>query len=68
MNVTCELPKPVPSGLRLVRERDALQTRVRILEAALGCIEREAEHALAEPGIAFLVTRRVAAVARQTRL
>lgn len=68
MNVTCERPEPVASGRGVARERDAMQTRVRILEAALGCIEEEAERALAEPGIAFLVTRRVAAVARQARL
>ena len=49
----------------LARERDALATRVRIVEAALACIERETEVALAEPGVAFLVTRRVASIARQ---
>jgi hypothetical protein len=53
--------------LCVTRERDALQTRVKILEAALECIEREAERALAHPGIAFLVTRRVAAVSAATR-
>jgi len=52
---------------RLERERDALATRVRIVEAALRGIERETEIALAEPGVAFLVTRRVASLARQTR-
>jgi hypothetical protein len=51
---------------RLKRERDALATRLRIVEAALACIQRETEVALAEPGVAFLVTRRVASVARQT--
>lgn len=68
MRVTCEQPKPVANSARVIRERDSLLTRVRILEAAFDCIEREAERALAEPDIAFLVTRRVAAVARQARL
>ncbi len=49
----------------LTRERDALATRVRIVEAALACIERETELALEEPGVAFIVTRRVASIARQ---
>ncbi len=52
---------------RLERERDALRTRVQTVEAALVCIERETDIALAEPGVAFLVTRRVASIARQTR-
>lgn len=51
---------------RIERERDALATRVRILEAALAGIGREAELALTEPGVAFLVTRRVATLARQS--
>jgi hypothetical protein len=52
---------------RAARERDALETRVRTLEAAIARIEREAALALTEPGIAFLVTRRVAAIAARTR-
>ena len=52
---------------RTAREREALQSRVRALEAALARIEREAELALSEPRIAFLVTRRVAAIAARTR-
>ena len=52
---------------RLEREREALEMRVKVVEAALVCIERETEIALAEPGVAFLVTRRVASIARQTR-
>lgn len=49
----------------ILSERDALRTRVRILEAAIECIEREADRALVQPDIAFVVTRRVSSVARQ---
>jgi hypothetical protein len=52
---------------RLARERDALATRVRILEGALNGIQRETELALNEPALAFLVTRRVASITRQAR-
>ncbi len=51
--------------LEVARQRDALATRVRIVEAALACIERETDLALEEPRVAFLVTRRVASIARQ---
>ena len=52
---------------QLARERDALATRVRILEAALTCIERETTLALSEPAASFLVTRRIASITRQAR-
>jgi hypothetical protein len=52
---------------RLQRERDALATRVRILEGALAGIDRETELALRQPAVAFLVTRRVASITKQAR-
>jgi len=68
MNVSSLRSPLVVDAVKLVRERDALLTRVRILEAVLAGIEREADCALVEPGIAFLVTRRIAAVARQAKI
>jgi len=53
-------------SFRAARERSALETRVRALEAAIARIEREAELALSEPRIAFLVIRRVASIAART--
>jgi hypothetical protein len=71
MNVTTTVTTSTPLAStairRLERERDALATRLRIVEATLAAIERETELALAEPGVAFLVTRRVASIARQSR-
>ena len=61
----CDDGPKLASALRLLRERDALTTRVRILEGALACIEHETERALADTSLAWIVTRRVAAVARQ---
>ena len=51
---------------RAQRERDWLATRVKILEAALAGIEREAEKALDEPCVAWVVTQRVGSLARQS--
>jgi hypothetical protein len=68
MNVTSDsLATSSPTTRRLARERASLESRVHALEAALACIEREAELALTEPGVAFLVTRRVATIARRAR-
>jgi hypothetical protein len=53
-------------SFRAAREKSALEIRVRALEAAIARIEHEAELALSEPRIAFLVTRRVAAIAART--
>lgn len=44
-----------------------LRTRVCILEAALSCIQREADVALGRPDISFLTLCRIAAIARQSR-
>lgn len=46
-------------------ERDALQTRVRILEAALACIGREAELPSRRPETSFIAVHRIASVVRQ---
>jgi len=51
---------------RAEREREALAARVRTLEAALAAIERETDLALSEPGVAFFITRRVAAITTRT--
>ena len=48
-------------------ERDALRTRICILEAALACVERETAVALATPEISFVAVNRIASVARQAR-
>jgi hypothetical protein len=65
MSDRCESAPKLANALRVLRERDALNTRVRILEGALACIEHETERALSDPSLAWIVTRRVAAVARQ---
>jgi hypothetical protein len=68
MNEISNLPhRPTTTPLRTIRERDALESRVRSLEAALSCIARETEVALGEPRIAFLVTRRIASIATLAR-
>ena len=46
-------------------ERDALQTRVRILEASLACIEREADVPQTRPELSFIAVQRIGSVARQ---
>jgi len=46
-------------------ERDALRTRVRILESALACIGREAQVPLKHPETSFMVVHRIASVVRQ---
>lgn len=50
---------------RTPADRDALQTRILILEAALACIAREADRALDEPELIVTSMCRVAAIARQ---
>lgn len=47
-------------------ERDGLRNRVRVLEAALVCIGREAELPLTCPETSFIAVHRIASVARQT--
>ena len=47
------------------RERDALRTRICILEAALAFIERETELTMTRPETSFVTMCRVAAIARQ---
>lgn len=49
----------------LTSERDALSTRVLILEAALACIEREAEIPRTIPELSFFAVQRISSVARQ---
>jgi hypothetical protein len=49
----------------LTSERDALMTRVLILEAALACIEREAEVPRTIPELSFFAVQRISSVARQ---
>ena len=48
-----------------ISERDALVTRVLILEAALACIEREAEVPRTMPELSFFAVQRISSVARQ---
>lgn len=43
----------------------ALDTRIRILEAALACIGREAEAPLQHPELSFMAAQRIASVTRQ---
>jgi hypothetical protein len=52
------------ADLRL--ERDALKTRVRILESALACIGREAELPSRRPETSFIAVHRIASVVRQS--
>lgn len=47
-------------------ERDALRTRVRILESALACIGREAELPSRVPETSFIAVHRIASVVRQS--
>jgi hypothetical protein len=47
-------------------ERDALKTRVRILESALACIGREAELPSRRPETSFIAVHRIASVVRQS--
>jgi hypothetical protein len=49
----------------LLHERDALMTRVLILEASLACIEREAEIPRTLPELSFFTVQRISSVARQ---
>lgn len=49
----------------LLHERDALMTRVLILEASLACIEREAEVPRTLPELSFFTVQRISSVARQ---
>ncbi len=46
-------------------ERDALLTRVRILEASLACIERESDVPQHRPELSFMAVQRIGSVARQ---
>jgi hypothetical protein len=46
-------------------ERDALQTRVRILEASLACIGRESDVPQLRPELSFMAVQRIGSVARQ---
>jgi hypothetical protein len=57
--------RPAKTSLEILRERDALATRLRILEAALGAIKHETEHALRDPDVAVVALCRIAAVAHQ---
>lgn len=43
----------------------SLETRVRILEAALACISHEADAPLQHPELSFMAVQRIAAVTRQ---
>lgn len=52
-----------PKTLRA--ERDALLTRVRILEASLACIERESDVPQLRPELSFMAVQRIGSVARQ---
>ena len=47
-------------------ERDALRTRVLLLEAALACIGREAELPSRRPETSFVAVHRIASVVRQS--
>lgn len=53
------------SASKLRVDRDVLATRVRILEAALGCIEYEAELPQSRPDLSFIAVQRIGSVARQ---
>ena len=46
-------------------ERDALLTRVRILEAALACIGRECDLPDLQPELSFVAVQRIGSVVRQ---
>lgn len=46
-------------------QRDALRTRVLVLEAALACISRETELPVMRPETSFIAVNRIASVARQ---
>ncbi|HSO35513.1 MAG TPA: hypothetical protein VLT33_23450 [Labilithrix sp.] len=46
-------------------ERDALLTRVKILEASLACIERESDVPRIRPELSFMAVQRIGSVARQ---
>lgn len=43
----------------------SLETRIRILEAALACVGREADAPLQHPELSFMAVQRIAAVTRQ---
>lgn len=53
-------------GADACAQRDALSTRVRILESALACIGREAELPSRRPETSFIAVRRIASVVRQS--
>jgi len=53
------------TSVDILRERDALDARVRVLEAALVLIQREAELAQARPDLGPMGLYRVAALARR---
>jgi hypothetical protein len=55
----------IDSGASLRCDRDALYTRVLILEAALACIARESELACADAGTSFVAAQRIGAIVRQ---
>jgi hypothetical protein len=57
-----EITDPISS---LRNERDALQTRVRILEASLACIGRESDVPQLWPELSFIAVQRIGSVARQ---
>jgi len=60
-----EISEIVDSTVSLRIERDALQTRVLILEATLACITRESEVPQRHPELAFMAVQRIGSVARQ---
>jgi hypothetical protein len=59
-----ELEETRPADTRT--DRDALRTRVLILEAALRCVENEADRAIEDPELLLTSMCRIAAIARQS--
>jgi hypothetical protein len=57
--------KGIDRGTSLRCDRDALYTRVLILEAALACIARESELPSADAGASLVAAQRIGAIARQ---
>src|SRR5262245_55280899 len=55
------------TSVDILRERDALQARLRAVDAALAGIEAEARRALHEPETSAMALSRVARLVRQAR-
>jgi hypothetical protein len=63
VSLGAQMARDAESELR--SKRDALRTRVLILEAALACIDREAEISRDRPDASFTAVQRIGAIVRQ---